>query len=808
MSVVHLFLRAVAGALLLVFTLLMALPPAKGDQIQLKDGTFLYGWVKRETKIEVDPSSKEPYTVPEGPYFIDDGPRRIYFSQNLVAGVEKKEQPQEIRFNHKSGLAGFVPLPKKMPAVERIVEVTNWDDKWYRKITYGTGNLTTQLPQHIGAMTPYWTRVDSTAKHAWTSVYLTSELGPETVLNLLRNHPDLEETARLKEPQIIQRRYRFAEFLVQAGWYAEAELQLQRVLADFPKEKEKVETNLALLGTFRARELGEEIKRLYQAGQYEGVQRKLAAFPEKQAVGQVLNEIEDLKSKLKEATAKTGELQKHLAALPALITGGERALFQDAVTAISAELNFGNYERLDTFLGQARQAVRQRQEGQTPKLAADQLLALAITGWLLGSPAAESRPDTAIRLWKARTFVLEYLKTPNPGQRAQMLAAFQAHEKGDQIVDWVQQMLPHLPPPDPEPNPNPKVTEVTTGGPQARGGATYLLQLPPEYRHSQSYPVLIALHEGGEKPLSVLRLWSELAADRGYILVAPSWSQGLGGGYGYSEREHATVLETLHHLRTHYNVDSDRVFLFGLGQGGNMAFDVGLSHPDLFAGVVPMGGTPAMHPKRCWHNGQYLPFYVVGGSHSGEANRLTKELFDQWTMRNYPSLWIQYKGRGNEWFSGEAPLIMDWMRVHRRNFPLHQLGTDGNDTGLGNEFNTLRQSDNHFYWLSSDAINPRNCQNGAWNNAVIPASLTGRIDPDSNVVTVKTTGLKQVTIWLGRSTDGKNMINFDKPVTVRVGLKELLNARKFPPNLGVLLEDLHQRGDRQRPFLAKIDLNL
>src|SRR5204863_684995 len=134
---------------------------------------------------------------------------------------------------------------------------------------------------------------------------------------------------------------------------------------------------------------------------------------------------------------------------------------------------------------------------------------------------------------------------------------------------------------------------------------------------------LIVLHDAGEKPAAMLPRWSAQAAEHGYILVAPEWRTGpqLGGGYGYSEQEHAAVTETLRDLRRRFNVDSDRVFLFGLGQGGLMAFDVGLTHPDLFAGVIPMGASPQYFAERCWRNGQYLPFYVVTGGRVGKDTR-------------------------------------------------------------------------------------------------------------------------------------------------------------------------------------------
>src|SRR5439155_12373527 len=121
-----------------------------------------------------------------------------------------------------------------------------------------------------------------------------------------------------------------------------------------------------------------------------------------------------------------------------------------------------------------------------------------------------------------------------------------------------------------------------------RKGPTYLVQLPLEYHSGRSYPVLFVLHEGNATPQATLRRWSRLAGQHGYLSVAPEWDRNLGGTYGYTSEEHAAVVDVLRDLRRRFPVDSDRVFLAGSGEGGNMAYDVGLAHPDLFAGVVPM----------------------------------------------------------------------------------------------------------------------------------------------------------------------------------------------------------------------------
>src|SRR5437879_1130090 len=86
--------RAVGLALLLLGGLV---GPACADFIYLKDGYVLQGRVRREGINEWDPSSRNFNWMPRGFFFLDDGPRRIFFSPSQVRIVEKMSAPSEAR---------------------------------------------------------------------------------------------------------------------------------------------------------------------------------------------------------------------------------------------------------------------------------------------------------------------------------------------------------------------------------------------------------------------------------------------------------------------------------------------------------------------------------------------------------------------------------------------------------------------------------------------------------------------------------------------------------------------------------------
>ncbi len=226
----------------------------------------------------------------------------------------------------------------------------------------------------------------------------------------------------------------------------------------------------------------------------------------------------------------------------------------------------------------------------------------------------------ALKLAAARQFLLEYLGNVKELKRAKLLSDFK--QKNELGADEMARLIAMIPPPaayDAKKLGTDLMT-IPIQLPAATGG-DYIVQLPPDYHHLRAYPVLMLLHSGRDKADQTVKRFSEEAKKKGFILVAPQWTAGAPGAkmrYQYSLREHDVVTETLRDLRRRFQVDSDRVFLFGWEDGATMALDVGLGHPDLFAGVVSMNGTLSTFARRFYlHNAQYLPLYIIEGDRNG-----------------------------------------------------------------------------------------------------------------------------------------------------------------------------------------------
>jgi pimeloyl-ACP methyl ester carboxylesterase len=793
-----------------VFLALLALAGgSRADLVFFEDGFVIEGRVRRESVTEWDPVGRDLLIIPKGFFMLDDGPRRTYFAPTRARIVEQQEMPSEERIIRKSK-ALFLPGRRKMPGIEEIVDPGTWDARWDRKFTYRSGPYRIAVPQHLSLLTPSFAVIDATAKYPWRCYYLTPELGPKMVRSLIESHPEFQmDDKKLDATQKMARRLRAGDFYAQAGWFDLAEEQLELLLEEQPKEKERVAKIRKTLERMRTREAFEQLKRLHNAGQHEAVRVRMKTFPREYASDETLADLKELQARYDHIAELLKEAERFLEELGGKVSGPHAKTLAAAAKAIRGELHFTNVERLDAFLGQARQAERWAKQGKKPDFDAAELLSLAVTGWLLNSPSAEANPEVAVGLWRARDLVFSYLKARDSNARLNLLRAYQKElREGGPTFDEIVHMIPLLPPVEPA-EVVPARTVRRTVDSDRFGKLAYHLRLPPEYSAHRRYPVLVVLSHAGQRPTDMLARWQEQAAENGYVLAAPEWEEGISRDYHYSEREHETVLSTLRDLRKHFQVDSDRVFLFGLGDGGRMAFDVGLAYPDLFAGVATMGAAPNYFPLLCWRNGQYLPFYVVQGTRVGGADKAVRMQFENWLGRHYPMLWVEYKGRGMEWCGGEVPHIFDWMRNKVRAFPLKQLGTDGFGGAMGNEFCVMRQGKHRFYWISVEEIDSRRTNTvSRWNNSVRAATLHARVDARTNTIHLKTIGVGKVTLWLGHNRFGESPIDLSRPVTVRRGLSQFWRTGVIRPSLATLLEDLYQRGDRQRLFWHKIELDL
>ena len=827
-----------------VVTLLVACAFAAtgAEVVILKDGFVVQGTPRREVTTVTDKASGTtvPIVKNTGYDMINEGPKTTIFSVHARQPGEVSKDTK-LRPDVKGYSQKFTGIKSShdLPAIGTTTKFGEYNAKWVRqlRVTTPDSRAETVIDQQILYMDPYYLVIVS-ATHKWQLAYRTAEWDPKLVRKLLMMHPEIAEPDGKCDPL---KRVALARFMLEAGWLQYAKDELDRLKRDFPgamakDPQEQYEKLLAEIDQNTAERYAKEAELSLAAGRYKYTTDLLAQFPEKTAnpnevrrvarvtadlrIGQerydtgrrllrtVIDDVRGMRA-VNARVAACGGLAL-VTWVPPKGVPGQTLDLATAAEQVYAELHQDSAARIETFVTMATEAERDRAKGKEPTKKPEELLAAAVSGWARGKNGATSDPDAAWKLWATREAVLAYQRGETLNDRTAVLGRYKKNISLD--TDEIAQLISLLPPADPEDLANRTGKQIPLGNVNESGiyrrktlpvpghatGIEYLVKLPPEYHHGRAYPVLIVLPSPGASPEEMLAPLIAQADQYGYIMIVPEWTNMFGKGWEWKGEDHVFVTAALRDTIRHFTVDNDKVFMIGFGDGANMAMDVGMSHPDLFAGVIPVGPVPKWGGMFMyyWHNAQKLPFYVITGEMAGEGLTNLKRIYDSWMPQGFPAMMSVYRGRGIEWFSAETPVFFDWMSRKTR---VNGTATLAGLSGPRKPWKTMRVTDNHFYWLQVDGIAPGNLQRANGNN--YPAEIIGDMR-GNNIVDVRTIGVTKLTICLS-----SDMIDWSKPVVVRLngGTPNGYRAKQLEPNLEVLLEDYYERGDRRMLFLNKLE---
>jgi|694.fasta_scaffold04344_16 pimeloyl-ACP methyl ester carboxylesterase len=770
----------------------------RADLVFMKDGFFLQGKVRRDHQIELDPATKEAVAYPKGFFQVDDGARRQYFlpSQARIAEKDQPESGEKISYPK----VLFIPHGRPMPSIWEVVQVDEWDDKWDRSFIFKGPNGLVGMRQHLGTITPDWARVDAVNRHRWGCMYLTKEFSDLSLRKLLDSNPESADKSDATSKDRLSKTNKRLNFFIQADRVTEAEIELSRLRNFGPEGVESYEKAKLSVSNLKAANLVSTAKRYSISKQHREAKFVLAGIDGDMANERLMEEARNIVAEADACIERENKVKTLLSKLASILPKDDPLV--KPLEAVLGEFHVDNIDRLEGFLGQAE--ILEKSKGATDGKSVGKLAALAVTGWCLGKASAEDKPDRAFQIWKNRNFILSTLKLASKAARSK---AISDEIKGGLLSQFEENALiiGNLPPIQGEVQISKEAKEVV---PEADNPSKprYHYQLPPGYHPGRKWPILVVLHGSGEKPQEHLAKWSKQAGEEGYILLAPHWE--LGGaksGYAYSPREHEAVLGAIHSAKHKFRIDDERVFLFGLDGGANAAFDIGLSHPDYFAGVIPMSGGAFYFASAYWRNAQQVPFYVCNGDYAGDLNLKNREIFTNWASRSFPMIWSQYKGRGVEWFAGETTQIFDWMRPKKRLYSFSSLGNGGGLGVLANDYRSLRPTDDSFYWLGFGEIAKSSQLTGdKWNQAVQPAALSAWVDRPANKINIRSSNCVEVVVKLVRNSQGEGVVRMDKPISIMHKLATVWNQKKVDPDLETVLEGVISRGEREILVLKEV----
>ena len=228
------------------------------------------------------------------------------------------------------------------------------------------------------------------------------------------------------------------------------------------------------------------------AGQIKTAQALLQRIPKQGLDANLSVSVNTLRVKIDTIVKQWESAIRYLRRLPGEASGVTAETLCDAAAAIRDDLYVEGLDRLEPFLSLAEQADRARAANREPAQRAEELLALAVTGWLLGKEQAEKKPEVAAKLWTARQFAMEYLATQNSKVRSRLL------EQYKKMTRSIRKNSPASWPRSRRPNPRRKShsTHCSAGRGRSMDEARQVRNPPPhEYRPQPTLPAL-----GGNAP--------------------------------------------------------------------------------------------------------------------------------------------------------------------------------------------------------------------------------------------------------------------------------------------------------------------
>ena len=734
---------------------------------------------------------------------VNDGLRRIVFNINS-AGNNAPLDP-----DHPYANPTYFEIPQRVHSVSTKgygnLEFGPFDENGHRRVRATNSEGTTQFVQAITEITPRWCEVQTLANRGaknWTMRIATNSVPPTTLRNLL-------------DRQILDRKnpadyFSIVDFFRESEQYNKALQELAFILQKFPELQEQIGEQRTALLQIRARQWKRQVQERIAAGQPELASKMLRAFDKGGVANEILVEMADVQQQLKNRDLRVQAIKKPLFELINRLLEGQ---FEDQLEEQQIPMLRRFQEELESELAAENvdRLVAYQQVANDNGTSALQKISRAISGWFLGSNQATENFAISQSFYIVRDLVREYLTTEQASRRREIVAELAKYEGGEPryLAAMIAQLVP---PAAPELDDYDFKDPLTYSFPVASPKAVeqpyefkYHVQLPPEYSPYRKYPCILTLP--GDKDIDRqllrwcgpydpnLKIRMGQAMRNGYIVVCVDWKLPGQFEYRYSAVEHETVMRSFRRALRQFSIDTDRVFLAGHGFGADAAYDIGVSHPEHWAGVIGISGQLDKYPVLYKdHKHVRLPIYCVVGEKDVAAKEASAEAWNRWLPSKsfFECTVVEYIGRTKEPFLEEIVEVFKWTRGYRRSLPAAQ--------GFAvQECKVLRPWDNYFWFFEMHEIPDDKVEWPALYGKPFPRSavkISAKLN--NNQFFFKPERLRGgATVWLS-----PEFVDFGK--RIQIGNSDF---RDFvQPSRQVLLEDVRGRSDRQHPYWANVRL--
>jgi predicted esterase len=249
-------------------------------------------------------------------------------------------------------------------------------------------------------------------------------------------------------------------------------------------------------------------------------------------------------------------------------------------------------------------------------------------------------------------------------------------------------------------------TILTAQDKTSESGLTYRL-MKPQSPTGRKTPLMLFLHgTGGNRGL--FGGWASEANRRGYLVCLP-WSTG-NGGYGdnlkrWDKVDHPKIVGLVQELIKNENVDPRRVYVGGYSNGAGNTSAVGLANPEIFSGILVIGGWYAGLPYgKKLDEARKMGVYILHGDKdksvpvdgAREMERALKGAgFSNVVYKEFP-------GRGHDLFEEEIKKFYDWLPQFYKRVPPGSNATLPWSSGTPAELPEKKVALLYFYSAADD----------------------------------------------------------------------------------------------------------
>ena len=316
------------------------------------------------------------------------------------------------------------------------------------------------------------------------------------------------------------------------------------------------------------------------------------------------------------------------------------------------------------------------------------------------------------------------------------------------------------------------------------------LSVPLTYQPVKSYGLVVCLHGAGFTGAAYLERWqARLGED--YVLACPTIPMGAW----FTRDAEELVLATIRSVQRRYHIDSDRIFLTGMSNGGIGTWVIGMHDAPLFAGIAPMASGLDHVLLPFLANLRSTPIYVIHGAKDQvmpvEFSRtLTQEL----TRLGYPFVYREHDREhpmaGGHYFPREElPELVTWLNAQRRN-PLPTSVTVVREASHFQPFGWVRiDATDTIAVFSEDLVSKRDDLIKRREYARLDASIVGK-----NRIEVQVDRVQRYSLFLN-----EQLIDSSKPLVVLTNGQVSFEG-SVTPSLETLLRQARLRQDSRQLF--------